>query len=64
MFGDNSLTSDLIEELLGLFTFEDLLELNDLSEEDVLRVLLEGGYIGEPERILQAYEDYETASED
>lgn len=64
MFGDNRGTYELIEELLSLHTLEELFEMNDLSEEDVLRILLEGGYLGEPERVLQAYEDYETTPED
>lgn len=64
MFGDNRGTYDLIEELLSLHTLEELFEMNDISEEDVLRILLEGGHIGEPERVLQAFEIEQTTSED
>lgn len=64
MFGDNRLTWDLADELLSMFTLDEILEMNDITETEVLKILLEGGCIGEPERVLQAYEDYETASED
>lgn len=64
MFGDNNTTHELIDELLSLFTLEEILEMNDLSEEEVLLILLEGGMIGEPERVLQAYEVEQTSSED
>lgn len=56
MFGENTNTYDLIEELLELFSLEEIFDINDLTSEDVLRILLEGGHLGEPSFILQKYE--------
>lgn len=56
MFGDNDTTRELAEFLLGLYTLEELLELNDLTEVEVLIRLLEDGFIAEPASIVQAYE--------
>lgn len=47
----------LAERLLKDFTLEEIMEYNDLTEEDVLTVLVEGGYIGEPERIVAEVEE-------
>lgn len=38
------------EEILLDFTLEEILEMNSLSEEDVLSILLEQGMINQPER--------------
>lgn len=59
MFGDNDITYELIKDLLNDFELEEIFELNDLSPEEILRILLEGGYIAEPEIILEKYERYE-----
>lgn len=52
MFGHENTLEDLLEFLLEQFTFEELLEMNDLSETDVLLALFEGGLLGQPARIL------------
>ncbi len=62
MFGENSQTKELAEELLDSFNLDELLEMNDLSEVEVICLLLEWGYLGEPQRLIQLYErqeDYE-----
>ena len=40
----------LSEEMLKDFTLEEILELNDLTDEQVLELLLNSGVISEPER--------------
>lgn len=42
--------------LLCNFTLEELLELNDITEEDVIRLLYEQGLIGEPEQLIRQFE--------
>ena len=60
MFGDNRRTYELIEELLDLFSLEEIFDINDLTTEEVLRILLEGGHLGEPSYVLTKYEDEQT----
>lgn len=55
MFGDDDF-EDLIDELLLDVGFNEVLEMNDLSEADVLRILIRGGHLGEPERVFSRYE--------
>ena len=57
MFGDNDNTWGLASLLLEMFTLEELLERNDLSEEELLVHLLETGFIVEPRSIIEGYED-------
>jgi hypothetical protein len=42
--------AQMAEEILKDFKLEEVLEMNDLTEEDVLEILLENGLINEPER--------------
>lgn len=46
----------LAETLLEDFSLVELLEMNDLTEEEVLELLIEGGLIGQPERIVEQFE--------
>lgn len=45
MFGDSHISEDLAEELLERISFEQLLEINDLTEVDVIARLIELGLI-------------------
>lgn len=56
MFGDKDYRSH-VEILLADFSFSDLLEMNDLTEEDVLDFLLEHGMLSEPQRLFQEYDE-------
>ncbi len=56
MFGHENTAEDLIDFLLSQFDLSDLLEMNDLSEYDVLLLLFEGGLIAEPEHIIERFE--------
>lgn len=49
----------LEEILLTNFTLEELLELNDLTEEDVIVLLFENGLINEPENLIRDFENDE-----
>lgn len=64
MFGDNENTHNLAEFLLDMYDLEDLLELNDLTEIEVVSYLLEAGLLGEPASVIQEYEDAETEEEE
>lgn len=64
MFGDNENTHNLAEFLLDMYDLEDLLELNDLTEIEVVSYLLEVGLLGEPASVIQEYEDAETEEEE
>jgi hypothetical protein len=57
MFGDNERTHELVEFLLELYSLEELLEMNDLSPEEVLAHLLEAGLLIEPRSVVEAYEE-------
>lgn len=46
-----------IEEiLLANFTLEEILELNDISEEEVVNLLYDNGWLNEPENVLREFE--------
>lgn len=47
----------LAEELLSLFELEDILEMNDLEEVEVLSILISSGLIGQPEHIIEQFEE-------
>lgn len=64
MFGDDRYFNDMAELLLTLMSFEELLEMNNLTEDEVLTILLEGGYIGEPSRVLDGQEGEGTDEEE
>jgi len=49
MFGDTERYRRIAEELLEDYSLEDILELNDLSEVEVLEYLIGAGLIYEPE---------------
>lgn len=50
------LTKTLAEVLLQSFDLLEIMEMNDLTEEEVLDILIEGGYIDQPERIVREFE--------
>lgn len=52
MFGDSEFEAEVAAELLSLFDFMEVLEMNDLSEQDVLEILIGGGYVTQPERFF------------
>lgn len=56
MFGDNPRTRELAEFLLEIYTLPQILEMNELTEEDALSLLLEHGYLSEPQTVIQEYE--------
>lgn len=46
-----------IEEiLLSNFSLEELLELNDISEEEVIELLYDQGWLSEPENLIREFE--------
>ena len=51
-FGHENTLEDIFEFLLEQFTLEEILEMNDLTETDVLLSLFEGGLLGQPAVIL------------
>jgi len=53
VFGDFSVYEEIAEALLSDFTLEELLELNNLTELEVLSILIEGGHVGQPERYFE-----------
>lgn len=46
----------LEEVLLANFTLEEILELNDITEEDVITMLFNAGLISEPESLIREFE--------
>lgn len=56
MYGKENSIDDLLEFLLEQFTLEELLEMNDLTEIEVLKVLFTEGLLVQPERVLQQEE--------
>lgn len=56
MFGDDNYLSDIAEALLKEYSIEELLELNNLTEEEVLEILIEGGHIGYPRTFFERLE--------
>lgn len=57
MFGHENTLDDLAEFLLSQFSLDEILEMNDLTDEEVLLHLLQNGLIGEPEHVLKVYEE-------
>ena len=51
---------DKLEFYKELFSFEEILEQNDLTEDDVLNVLFEMGYVRLPEYLENEYEEEEA----
>jgi hypothetical protein len=47
----------LVDFLLAQFDLQELLEMNDLTDEEVLQMLIDGGKIGEPQRVLSEWEE-------
>lgn len=64
MFGDTEIYDQIAERLLETYTLEEMLEMNDLTPEDVLSILIERGYIGEPSRDIAELEGENTGEED
>lgn len=60
MFGEDEYTTKLTEELLETFTLEEILELNDLTEHEVVAILIRGGHIGAPEHLIELFEGSST----
>jgi len=59
MFGDDKWAASVAEDLLSSFELDELLELNDLTEHEALSILIEAGFIVQPERYFQ-YEEETT----
>jgi hypothetical protein len=51
------LQKTLAEVLLQSFDLSEILEMNDLTEEEVLSLLIDNGLISEPSRIVDDYEE-------
>lgn len=60
MFGDTEVFTEIAERLLEMYDLEDILEMNNLTSEDALAILIEGGFIGHPESIIRELEQEET----
>lgn len=60
MFGDHSYARDKAQELLDLYYLEEVLELNDLTDHEVLELLITRGLIRYPETLM----DQEIGDED
>jgi hypothetical protein len=62
MFGDDEWGDRLSHalELLAIFTFDEILEMNDLTEQEVLAVLIANGELTQPERFF--FDDYSGTS--
>lgn len=52
MYGKENTLDDIFEFLLEQFTLEEILELNDITEAEVLEMLFEKGLLTEPERVF------------
>lgn len=63
MFGDNRLTKELISELLSEFSLEEIFEMNDITEDEVLLILLQGGHLGEPQFLIEKYESADSVQD-
>lgn len=61
MFGDDDVPRGLAEILLEDFSLEELLEMNNLTHEELIAHLLETGFLSEPHGYI---EDYETNEEE
>lgn len=59
MFGDDETIIAIAEEMLSDIELADILEMNDLTDLEVLTILISGGYIGQPERYLLGVSDDE-----
>lgn len=64
MFGDSEYITELAEFLLEVYSLEDLLDLNDMTEIELVTHLLEAGLFGEPASIIQEYEENPNPEED
>lgn len=64
MFGDNENTRNLAEFLLEVYSLEELLDLNDMTETELVTHLLEAGLLGEPAAIIEEYEENLNSGED
>jgi hypothetical protein len=53
MYGKDNDLDDLLEFLLEQFTLEEILEINDLTEREVLLILFREGLLVEPERVFK-----------
>ena len=58
MFGDSEYELDVARSVLELFSLSEILELNDITEEEVLALLIGRGHVTQPEGLL-----YEGLSE-
>ena len=52
MYGKDNSLEDILEFLLEQFTLEELLEMNDITELEVLEILYHEGFLTEPERVF------------
>lgn len=59
MFADTEIFNDISEELLSLFDMEEILEMNNLTNHEVICILLEGGHLGYPRDIIDGLQEQE-----
>lgn len=60
MFGEDQVFADIAEELLELYDLEEILELNDVTHEELIETLLRLGRISYPETVVQRMEESST----
>lgn len=48
MFNEEDIYDEVIKEMLSLFSLEDLLDQMDITQEQVLYILLSGGHVSPP----------------
>lgn len=63
LFGDNEKTWELARWLLEMFSLSDLLDMNDVTEEELVVKLLEDGIIAEPRSVIESYEEDATEAD-
>jgi hypothetical protein len=56
MFGDDKYILTLSEQILLDFTLEEILIMNDLTDDQVLAILIDGGLVGEPKSMFEKFE--------
>jgi beta-N-acetylglucosaminidase len=53
MYGKDNTLEEKLEFLLEQFTFEEVLEMNDISESEILKLLFHEGLLHQPERMFE-----------
>ena len=57
MYGKDNSLNDVLEFLLEQFTLEEILEMNDLTQIEILNILFDEGLLFQPERVFERLED-------